>query len=200
MENLPYSSAAERNREPILEQLKISLPQQATVLEIGSGTGQHAVFFTHSMPGICWQPSDRAENLEGLQACFTAADSERILPLLQLDVLDDAWPAQTYEAAYSANTAHIMSWDAVVAMFAGISAHLESGGHFILYGPFNINDQFTSQSNQQFDAHLRALDPQMGIRDMGAMEKLADKNDMTLGQKIVMPANNFILVFKKHEK
>ena len=200
MENLPYSSAAERNRDPILEQLKLNLPEIGTVLEIGSGTGQHAVFFTHNMPGVCWQPSDRAENLEGLQACFNVEASDRILPLLQLDVIRDPWPERSYDAAFSANTAHIMSWNAVVAMFAGVSTHLTSGGVFLLYGPFNINDQFTSLSNQQFDAHLRALDQQMGIRDMTALKTLADKHGLTLGQKIAMPANNFILVFRKYEK
>jgi cyclopropane fatty-acyl-phospholipid synthase-like methyltransferase len=197
MNNLPFSSAAERNRHPILEQLRVLLPQQGTVLEIGSGTGQHAAFFAGNLPGLCWQPSDRQENLAGLEACFTAMGNKRILPLLKLDVLQDPWPECVYDAAYSANTAHIMSWEAVVAMFAGVSAHLLAHGRFCLYGPFNINGGFSSDSNAQFDQQLRAEDPQMGIRDMGTLATLANLHQMELEQKIAMPANNFILVFRK---
>jgi hypothetical protein len=197
MQNTPYSSAAERNRQPILEQLKRCLPPSATVLEIGSGTGQHAVFFSQNLPGILWQPSDRRDNLEGLHNCFSAANNKRILPVLQLDVLFDPWPERIYDGAYSANTAHIMGWDAVVAMFTGLALHLSKGASFCLYGPFNINGCFTSDSNQRFDLQLRASDPQMGIRDMAAIEKLANQNQMNLQQKITMPANNFLLEFKK---
>jgi cyclopropane fatty-acyl-phospholipid synthase-like methyltransferase len=197
MQTVPFSSAAERNRQAILDQLQRLLPQQATVLEIGSGTGQHAVFFTQNMPGLSWQPSDRQENLAGLEACFSAARNERILPLLQLDVMHDPWPQLSYDAAYSANTAHIMSWDTVVAMFAGLAAHLADGARFCLYGPFNINNRFTSDSNRQFDLQLRTGNPEMGIRDMGAMESLANQYQMNLEQKIIMPANNFLLVFNK---
>ena len=191
-----YSSAAERNQQPILDQLHTLFPQQGTVLEIGSGTGQHAVFFTSNMPGLLWQPSDRSENLAALEACFLDAGNERILPLLQLDVIRDPWPGCSYEGAYSANTAHIMSWDAVIAMFTGVAAHLVPGARFCLYGPFNIDNCFTSESNAQFDAGLRTKDPQMGIRDMAAIESLANLHQMRLERKLAMPANNFVLVFK----
>jgi hypothetical protein len=194
---IPYSSAAERNRQPILDQLQLLLPQKGTVLEIGSGTGQHAVFFTRNLPGLLWQPSDRQENVAGLESSFSAEANQRILPLLQLDVLSDPWPGRSYEAAYSANTAHIMPWEAVVAMFAGVAAHLVSGACFCLYGPFNIDNCFTSQSNAQFDAHLRAEDPQMGIRDMASIESLANLHQMQLEHKLAMPANNFILVLTR---
>ncbi len=197
MNSIPFSSAAERNRQPILDQLRVVLPQHGRVLEIGSGTGQHATFLTRNLPGLTWQPSDREENLAGLETCFSAEANERILPLLKLDVIHDPWPACSYDAAYSANTAHIMSWDAVIAMFTGVGALLVTGGKFCLYGPFNIDKLFTSQSNARFDAHLRAQDSQMGIRDMGAIEALANLHHMQLEQKIVMPANNFILVFAK---
>ena len=197
MQSLPFSSAAERNRQPILEQLQVLLPQQGTLLEIGSGTGQHAVFFTENLPGLCWQPSDRKQNLAGLEACFSAVNSNRLLPVLQLDVMHDNWPQKSYEAAFSANTAHIMSWEAVVAMFEGLMAHLLTGARFCLYGPFNINNSFTSESNRKFDLQLRTSDPLMGIRDMAAMESLANQNLMQLEQKIAMPANNFLLVFKR---
>jgi len=194
---ISFASAAKRNRQPILDQLKILLPKQGTVLEIGSGTGQHAVFFARNLPGLLWQPSDRKENLAGLEACFSAEGNKSILPLLRLDVISDPWPGCTYEAAYSSNTAHIMAWDAVVAMFTGVAAQLLRGARFCLYGPFNIDNCFTSRSNAQFDAHLRAEASHMGIRDMAALESLANLHQMQLEHRLAMPANNFILVFKR---
>ncbi len=197
MNAIPYSSAAERNRNPILDQLRVLIPRQGTVLEIGSGTGQHATYFTRNLPGLLWQPSDRQENIAGLEACFAAEGNERILPPLKLDVTCDPWPGHSYDAAFSANTAHIMPWDAVVAMFAGIAAHLVRHARFCLYGPFNINHCFTSPSNAQFDASLRAQDSQMGIRDMADLESLANLHLLQFEQQLAMPANNFILVFQK---
>jgi len=197
LSNIPYSSAAERNRQPILDHLQGLIPEDASVLEIGSGTGQHAVFFTQKLPGLLWQPSDRQENLEALEARFTAEGNANILPPLQLDVLLDDWPDYCYDAAFSANTAHIMPWEAVVAMFTGVASHLGCGARFCLYGPFNVNNRYTSQSNAQFDSQLRAGDSKMGIRDTAMIESLAGLHLMPLEQKIAMPANNFILVFKK---
>ena len=197
MDTIPYSGAAERNRQPILDQLLALMPTQGAVLEIGSGTGQHAVFFSQHLAQLVWQPSDREVNLKGLQACFSAHGSDRILSLLKLDVLDDPWPGCSYAAVYSANTAHIMPWDAVVAMFAGVAAHLLPEARFFLYGPFNIDDQFTSEGNEQFDARLRAEDSRRGIRDLAAIKGLASLYQMQLEQQIAMPANNFILVFSK---
>jgi len=197
LSNIAFSSAAERNRQPILDHLQVLIPVHGTVLEIGSGTGQHAVYFTNMMPGILWQPSDREENLAALEARFAAEGNDNILPPLQLDVLSDAWPNYCYDAAFSANTAHIMPWEAVVAMFASVASHLETGARFCLYGPFNVNNCFTSQSNAHFDARLRAENSSMGIRDMTAVESLAGLHHMPLEQKFPMPANNFILVFKK---
>jgi len=200
MDSIPFSSAAERNRQPILDVLRSWLPDDGTVLEIGSGTGQHAVFLTQNLTGITWQPTDRQENIPGLDACFLAEGNTRILPALKLDVLSDPWPGRSYDAAFSANTAHIMPWGAVIAMFAGVGAHLVEGACFCLYGPFNINNCFTSPSNAGFDAHLRQRDPEMGIRDMEAMQDLANLHQLRLEQKIPMPANNFILVFVKKGK
>lgn len=197
MSTLPFSSASERNRQPILDQLIDLLPNKGTVLEIGSGTGQHAVFFTRYLTGIHWQPTDRAENLAGLELQFAARCNSRIHKPLKLDVLKDPWPEGFYEAAFSANTAHIMSWEAVQTMFAGVAKHLLCDSRFCLYGPFNINGAFTSPGNAQFDAGLRRQDPQMGIRDMSDVESLSNRHQMFLEQKIAMPANNFILVFSK---
>ncbi len=195
MSSIPFSSAAERNSQPILDQLRRLLPERGTALEIGSGTGQHAVYFSRHLPGLFWQPSDRDVNLPGLETCFTAAGNERILPLLKLDVIRDPWPGRSYEAVYSANTAHIMPWEAVVAMFAGVSTHLLPRARFCLYGPFNIDQCFTSDSNAAFDTRLRAEDSQMGIRDMAEIESLANLHHMELEHKLAMPANNFMLVF-----
>ena len=197
MTTLSFSSAAERNRQPILDQLQVLTPQAGSVLEVGSGTGQHAVFFARELPGLVWQPSDREENLAGLTARFAMEGSKNILPPLKLDVLRDSWPNTLFDAVFSANTAHIMSWEAVVAMFTGVAASLVTHGRFCLYGPFNVDGRFTSQSNANFDAHLRAQDPKMGIRDMAVIEKLANLHQLSLEQELAMPANNFILVFKK---
>lgn len=197
MGSVSFSSAAQRNRQAILEQLQDLLPAEGTVLEIGSGTGQHAVFFSKNLPGLLWQPSDREANLAGLEAFFQAEANARILPVLKLDVLSDPWPVGSFEAAYSANTAHIMPWEAVIAMFTGVSDHLLAGARFCLYGPFNINNRFTSMSNARFDAGLRSKDSSMGIRDIAAIESLASLNQLQLEQQISMPANNFMLIFRK---
>lgn len=194
---IAYSAASERNQQPILEQLQLWLPERGTILEIGSGTGQHAVYFSGHLTGLRWQPSDRDANLAGLKAQFSRAANPRILPPLKLDVLGDHWPAEEYAAAFSANTAHIMPWRAVEAMFAGLTGHLLKGAKFCLYGPFNVDGRFTSESNARFDMQLRAADPEMGIRDMAAVESLANAGDMVLEQRIPMPANNFLLVFVK---
>jgi len=197
MNSLPYSSAAERNRQPIFDELMKLIPHNGSVLEIGSGTGQHAVFLTQKLPDLLWQPSDREENLAGLQARLQAEGNTNILPPIKLDVLLDRWPDYCYDAIFSANTAHIMPWRAVRAMFAGVSGRLESPGRFCLYGPFNIDNRFTSPGNAQFDARLRAEDSRMGIRDIGVLEAMAEMYAMELEFRISMPANNFILVFKK---
>lgn len=197
MASIPWSSSAERNRQPILGVLQQCFPDEGTVLEVGSGTGQHAVFMTRHLTGIRWQPSDREENLSGLDACFMTEGNDRILPLIKLDVLKDPWPGRSYDAAFSSNTAHIMPWEAVIAMFAGVGEHLLRGARFCLYGPFNIDNRFTSPGNAQFDASLRTQDPQMGIRDLAALEGLAGLHQMALEQKVAMPANNFTLVFRK---
>ncbi len=197
MSNLPFSAAVERNRQPILDHLQVLIPEHGSVLEIGSGTGQHAVFFTQKIPGLLWQPSDREENLATLEARFAEQGDENILPPIKLDVIRDPWPDYYYDAAFSANTAHIMPWEAVVSMFTGVASRLDTHARFCLYGPFNVNSCFTSQSNAHFDARLRAEDSKMGIRDMTIIESLASLHHMPLEQKIAMPANNFMLVFKK---
>ena len=198
MPNLPFSEACERNRKPILESLGRVFPARGRVLEIGSCTGQHVVFFASSFSEICWQPSDQLEYLEGLSARIRLEGSPNILEAIELDVMKD-WPGQVFDAVYSSNTAHIMSWESVCAMFAGVGNCLLPGGMFCLYGPFNEGGRFTSASNEEFDRGLRARDPVQGIRDLEELESLALGQQMKLQQQFQLPANNCLLVFQKIE-
>ncbi|MDT8319254.1 MAG: DUF938 domain-containing protein [Xanthomonadales bacterium] len=195
-EDLPFSPACERNREPIAEVLEKEFPASGDVLEIGSGTGQHAVYFSNRLPGLRWQPSDRAEHLPGLAARVEREGGANVLPPIELDVYA-AWPDRRYAAAYSANTAHIMAWDAVQAMFKGLGDCLHTAGVFCLYGPFNENGTYTSHSNGEFDRGLKARDPAMGIRDREAIEALAAQHALSLRGAFRLPANNQLLVFLK---
>ena len=195
---LPFSDACERNRKPILEALVDVLPGQGRVLEIGSCTGQHVVFFAPPFPGLRWQPSDRLEYLEGLSARIRQEGGANILEAIELDVMG-SWPAARFEAVYSSNTAHIMNWESVCAMFGGVGEVLLPGGVFCLYGPFNEGGRFTSQSNEEFDRSLRARDPDQGIRDLEALESLARDQQMTFERQFRLPANNCLLVFRRNE-
>jgi len=196
MTDMLFSEASERNKNPILEVLQQVLPRDGTVLEIGSGSGQHVVYFAPQFPGLRWQPSDRSENLPGLINRLESEGGKNILPAIELDVLGQ-WPTALFDLVYSANTSHIMSWDAVCATFAGLGEHLLKGGLYCLYGPFNQNGKFTSSSNQEFDLQLGSRDPQMGLRDEEALESLAQSHQMVIQSRFSMPANNFLLVFKK---
>lgn len=195
-EPLPWSEACERNKEPIFRRLKSCLPKQGTVLEIGSCTGQHVVYFAELFPALSWQPSDQSGCLQMLQQRMHAEPLKNILPPIELDVVQD-WPAEKYAAVYSANTAHIMSWTAVSSMFEGIAQCLKPGGVFCLYGPFNQHGEFTSQSNQDFNAALRARDPEMGLRNLESLDLLASSHQMERIARYDMPANNQMLVYKK---
>jgi len=194
---LPFAEACERNKEPIFDALSRLLPPSGYVLEIGSCTGQHLVFFASRFPGLVWQPSDLPENLPGLMARIEWEGSSNILPAIGLDVLG-SWPGQEFDAVYSSNTAHIMSWEAVCAMFAGVGKVLRSHGAFYLYGPFNESGKFTAPSNEAFDRDLRARDPVMGLRDIEALDTLANDHQMVLRTRFQMPANNQLLVFRKN--
>ena len=196
--DLPYSEACERNRKPILEALGQVLPARGQVLELGSCSGQHVVFFAPFFPELTWQPSDRLEYLEGLGARIRQEGGRNIRQAIELDVLK-SWPEDLFDAVYSANTAHIMSWEAVTAMFAGVGRILVSGGLFCLYGPFNEGGRFTSVSNEAFDRSLRARDPSMGIRGLEALDSLAHEQEMKLMQQFLLPANSRLLVFHKQE-
>ncbi len=198
MSELPFAEASERNKQPILEALMEVFPDSGRVLEIGSCTGQHVVHFAPAFPGLSWQPSDCAEYLEELTARIRQEGAPNILDAFELDVTG-TWPDSGFDAVYSSNTAHIMNWQAVRAMFAGIGRVLSPGGVFCLYGPFNENGQFTTASNEEFDRGLRARDPSMGIREREALDSLARSHRMKRVRQFRLPANNSLLVFKKTE-
>lgn len=191
----PFSPACERNREPILAILRAVLADAKSVLEIGSGTGQHAVFFCEHLPHLVWQTSDLPANHAGIAAWLAEAQLPNVLPPLALDASGE-WPAGPFDAVFSANTCHIMAWQEVVAMFASASRVLASGGALCIYGPFNYGGAFTSDSNARFDAQLRMQAPHMGIRDFEAVNRLASQLGLTLQADHEMPANNRLLVWR----
>ncbi len=193
----PFSQACENNKAPILAVLREVMAGARSVLEIGSGTGQHAVYFAGQMPWLVWQPSDRRENLPGIRAWMAEAAPGNLREPLELDVDQPDWPALAVDAAFSANTAHIMSWPQVERCFAGVAARLPAGGVFCLYGPFNYAGQFTSESNARFDAMLRARDPASGLRDCEALQALGARVGLALVADHPMPANNRLLVWRK---
>jgi len=152
------------------------------------------VFFAPRFPGLSWQPTEHLESLTGLNARIRAEGAPNVLPAIELDV-GGVWPDRRFASAFSANTAHIMGWPAVCAMFAGVAPRLEPGGAFLLYGPFNVGGRPTSESNAEFDRELRARDPEMGLRDTDALDALAREHGLSLRERIGMPANNQVLVF-----
>ncbi len=193
----PSSTACDRNRDPIFEMIAPLLAMRAAVLEIGSGTGQHAVYFAAKLPHLIWHVSDRAEYHEGIRAWLTEAELENTRGPLELNVTQVLWPKLEVDAVYSANTTHIMHWHEVEAMFAGVGALLSVSGLFLLYGPFNYHGRYTSESNAHFDASLKLRDPHSGLRDFEAIERLAHQAGLHLRQDQAMPANNRMLVWEK---
>ena len=195
--NKPYSASCENNREPIFSVLEKLLVNCRSVLEIGSGTGQHAVYFAEKLPLITWQCSDLAENHAGIMHWLDeAALSNTPAPLL-LDVRSHDMSGLRFDAVFSANSIHIMGWDAVKSMIRGVGNILSENGLFILYGPFNYGNRYTSESNASFDEWLKQRDPESGIRNFEDVDRLANEARMTLLEDIAMPANNRILCWRK---
>jgi hypothetical protein len=185
----PFSGASERNRAPILAVLKRVFSQSRLVLEIGSGTGQHAAYFAPELPHLVWQASDVAANLPDIREWVSTP------PPIELDV-DKPWPQVEADAVFSANTCHIMSWPQVERMFANIGA-MKTVRTFCLYGPFNYGGKHTSESNARFDAMLRTRDPASGLRDFEAIDGVAQDAGLKLVEDNAMPANNRLLVFRR---
>jgi len=167
------------------------------VLEIGSGTGQHAVFFARALPHLIWQTSDMDGCHPGIQAWIADEGPDNVRAPLSLNVETDLWPNTRFDAIFSANTVHIMGWPEVIKMFAGIGQVLSGGGRFCLYGPFNVNGKFTSESNARFEQWLKTQNPKSGIRDQAALDALANEIGLARVTTHVMPANNNILVWEK---
>ena len=200
MTALPHAPACERNRRPILEVLEKELADSRCVLEIGSGTGEHAVHFARALPHVTWQTSDLPENHPGIRAWLAHAGLPNTRPPLDLDVGAvgrDKLSAMCFDSVFSANTAHIMSIRAVADMFSLAGRLLPAGGIFCLYGPFNFDGDYSSQSNAAFDASLRRRDPEMGIRDLAELDRFAGEAGMQRVRLYAMPANNYIAVWSK---
>jgi cyclopropane fatty-acyl-phospholipid synthase-like methyltransferase len=191
-----YSAACDQNKDPILKVIKPLLLNTKSVLEIGSGTGQHCVYFAKELPYLTWQASDQSMYLPSISAWIDDAKLANTPKVLKLNV-DLNWPKDKYQAIYSANTVHIMSWEMVLNFFKGVGQVLDKGGIFILYGPFNYQGQYTSQSNANFDLFLKNADPLSSIRDFEALNQLAQKVGLSLVNDFAMPANNRILCWEK---
>jgi cyclopropane fatty-acyl-phospholipid synthase-like methyltransferase len=194
--NKPFSQASENNKQAIFDILKTAFKDRTHVLEIGSGTGQHAVFFAPRLPHLQWQPSDRTDNHRGIRLWLKEQPAPNLLPLLELDVEQEHWPTG-FDAVFSANTAHIMPWAAVQTMMSKVAARLPDGGRFALYGPFNYGGQYTCESNRNFDRHLRQVNPLQGIRDFEKITAVATDCGMDLEKDFAMPANNRLLLWSK---
>lgn len=192
----PHAPSCERNREPILAVLRDHFIDCRRVLEIGSGTGQHAVCFAAALPHLIWQCSDRRENLAGICMWLEEAGLPNTPPPLELDVAG-AWPRQRFDAVFSANTLHIMGWPEVERLFAGLGGVLADAATLVIYGPFNYGGRHTSESNAEFDVWLKRRGAHQGIRDFEAVDALATGIGLRLVEDRAMPANNRCLVWRR---
>ena len=203
--------ATDRNRDPILEVLRRVLPAQGTLLEIASGSGQHAAYFSAAFPSLTWQPSEANLTLHASISAWTR-ELPNVLPVIALDVTKDPWsvPADrsrngtapalrggAYDAIYNANMIHIAPFEVCLGLLRGVSAHLAPGGRFVLYGPFRIAGAHTSESNAAFDRKLRGEDARWGVRDLEEVCTLAAERGLRYLERVQMPANNQTLIFER---
>lgn len=190
--------APERNKAPIADVLRRVLPRTGLVLEVASGTGQHAEHFARLLPELTFQPTDHdPELLEALHARSQQAGLGNLRPPLRLDAGDEAWPLQCADAVFNANMIHIAPWDVALGLLAGAGRVLDAGGVLVTYGPYMLDGEHTSQSNAQFDASLRERDSRWGVRDLGEVAEVAARHGLTLVERVAMPANNFTIVWRK---
>lgn len=194
----PTAPSCERNREPILEVLRTHFADRQRVLEIGSGTGQHAVHFAAGLPWLSWQTSERAENLRGIQAWLDEAALPNTPQPMELDV-GSTWPTLTFDAVFSANTLHIMGWLEVQRLFDQLPTVTNTGALLVVYGPFNYSGRYSSDSNAAFDQWLKARGAHMAIRDAEAIDALAARTGFALIDDIAMPANNRCRVWRRSD-
>ena len=193
----PYSESCERNQGPILKILQETLTNQQCVLEIASGTGQHAVYFGRALPHLSWQTSELAQNHEGILAWLNEIKLPNVLPPIIIDVNDAKWPIEIVDTVFNANMVHIISWPEVERLFAGITRVLNANGILCLYGPFKYEGKFTSESNARFDALLRSRDSNSGIRDFEAINRLAEMHGLFLVRDVAMPSYNQTLIWQR---
>jgi SAM-dependent methyltransferase len=192
------SPSVARNRDPILAVLQRFLPQSGTVLEIASGTGEHAVHFAAGLPHLTWQPTDQDElALNSIAAHRSASGLPNLLAPLRLDAAAMDWPVERADAVVAINMVHISPWQATQGLMAGAMRVLPSGGVLYLYGAYKENGAHTSPSNEAFDADLRRRNPEWGVRGLEEVAKLAQAHDLELVERIPMPANNLSLVFRR---
>ena len=193
---LPSSEACERNKDPILGVLRGAFASTRQVLEIGSGTGQHAVYFARQLPKLRWQPSETDENLGMLRSRIDLEGTANLCAPVRLDVREHPWPAGAFDGVFTANTLHIMSWQAVCEFFRGVGSQLTTPGVLCIYGPFRYAGRYTSDSNAAFDRFLQERDPASGIRDIEAVDALARQEGLELDGDHDMPAHNRTLVWR----
>ncbi len=197
MSKLETWRAPENNKRAICEKLQDAFAPCKHILEIGSGTGQHAVWFGRHMPHLQWQTSDRAQNLEFIRQRLQVQGPDNVIPPIELDVTWKSWPDLSVDGVFAANCIHIMGWPEVAAMFAGIAAIIGPKARLALYGPFKYNGDFTTKSNADFDLWLKSRDPQSGIRDFEAVDELANNIGLTCLKDHAMPANNQLIVWAR---
>jgi len=194
------SPAVARNRDPILAVLRRVLPARGTVLEIASGTGEHAVHFAAGLPQLVWQPTDLdASALRSIAAYRRPAQLPNLVAPLELNAASLVWPVTSADAVVSINMIHIAPWSAAEGLMAGSARLLTDGGVLYLYGPFKENGRHTAPSNASFDASLRHRDPEWGVRDVAEVSELARQHGLVLAERVAMPANNLSLIFRRQE-
>lgn len=191
------SDAAERNKEPILQVIAPLLSQTRRVLEIGSGTGTHALHFSAHLPHLTWQPTDFGNYLPGLRERLKREGGANLLPVIELDVRNHPWAVEEVDAIYSANTLHIMSWSSVQDFFKGVANTLSRQGLLFVYGAFRYGDRYTSDSNAIFDRFLQTRDPDSGLRDAHEVDRLAREQGLVLLTDQAMPANNQLRIWQR---
>jgi SAM-dependent methyltransferase len=193
-----HAPAPERNRDPILAVLREVLPTSGTLLELASGTGQHAVFFARAFPGLVWQPTDvDPESLESIEAWRAEEPLPNLRPALALDVRADVWPVASADAVLCINMIHISPWEACQGLMRGAARVLTPGGRLILYGPYFVEGRPTAPSNLAFDASLRARDPAWGVRELGAVTEEARRHGLERERVVDMPSNNLTVLFRQ---
>jgi SAM-dependent methyltransferase len=194
---LPFSAACERNKDPILEVLRVRFADRAQVLEIGSGTGQHAVHFARALAHLIWQPTEQLAFLADLAERVRLEGPQNLKAPTLLDVRQAVWPVRSVDAMFTANTLHIMSWPEVTALFRGVGSVLAPGGVLCIYGPFRYDGRYTSDSNREFDLMLQERDADSGLRDIQAVAALAHEYGLRIEADHDLPANNRLVVFAK---